>query len=952
MVVLFQPAWLLLLVPLAVALWIWPPPNKGLRILRAAVFVLIVLAMAQFALRLPDRAGIVVVVADRSESMPPNAAASQKEIIELLQKTMKPRDLLGVVSFGQQAVIERTPQRGAFAGFTAKVGANQSALADAIDTALTLIPLDAGGRILVLSDGKWTGRDPAGAAARAAGRGIAIDYRLMSRPQIGDVAIQSFVTPDVVQPGQGFVLTAWVQSPTDQQIRYQLRRGRTVIAAGSKHVSTGLTRLMFRDIAPETGVCEYVVAVVGPEPDPVPENNQARALVGVEGTRPMLVVSSAGENSGLVKLLRACGLEITARTPAQCHWSLEELACFSAVLIENVSANLIGFTGMETLALWVEQTGRGLMLTGGQKAYGQGGYFKSPLERVLPISMEMRREHRKLSLAVVVALDRSGSMAVPVGGGRVKMDLANLGTVQVLDLLSPTDEFGVIAVDSSPHIIVPIDTVEKNAALRGKILSIDSMGGGIFIYEALSAAARMIISSKAGTRHIILFADAADSEEPGQYRELLEKCREANITVSVIGLGTEADVDAELLKDIARRGGGECYFTANAEEIPRLFAQDTLTVARSTFVEEPTKFQFTAAYGLLGLPLAADPPALGGYNLCYIRPEAMLGAVTTDEYAAPVVAFWNAGSGRVLCFCGEADGRFSGPFANWNHIGEFYSTLARWTAGKHATLPNEMLLVQQIRDGACFVQLHLDPERKADVFSGTPRVRTLHGLPGAKPEKIETAMEWKSADLLEAVIPIAGAETVLNTVEVPGHTPVALPPVCLPYSPEFAPEQPGRGAVALAQLAAATGGRERVHLPQIWAELPVKRRFVELTPWLLIVAVVLFLLEILERRTGWLFRLFVRRPAMIEPDAADEEIEPTTSKQRALPRLLRRAVRKAAARKLSAPTAGTEPQPTVKTPPAPAQKETAIPGSDSGQSTLDVFREARERASRRTRKEG
>ena len=119
-------------------------------------------------------------------------------------------------------------------------------------------------------------------------------------------------------------------------------------------------------------------------------------------------------------------------------------------------------SGMETLASWVEETGSGLAMTGGQKSYGPGGYFKSPLERVMPISMEMRREHRKLSVAVVVALDRSGSMSMPAGGGRIKMDLADLGTVQVLDLLSPMDEIGVFAVDTTPHEIVPLDTVEHN----------------------------------------------------------------------------------------------------------------------------------------------------------------------------------------------------------------------------------------------------------------------------------------------------------------------------------------------------------------------------------------------------------------------------------------------------------------------------------------------------------
>ncbi|MEJ0091557.1 MAG: hypothetical protein WDM80_17650 [Limisphaerales bacterium] len=54
MFTLFQPVWLLLLIPLAAAWFIWPLPNRGLRLLRAVVFVTIVLAVAQLALRLPE----------------------------------------------------------------------------------------------------------------------------------------------------------------------------------------------------------------------------------------------------------------------------------------------------------------------------------------------------------------------------------------------------------------------------------------------------------------------------------------------------------------------------------------------------------------------------------------------------------------------------------------------------------------------------------------------------------------------------------------------------------------------------------------------------------------------------------------------------------------------------------------------------------------------------------
>ena len=423
----------------------------------------------------------------------------------------------------------------------------------------------------------------------------------------------------------------------------------------------------------------------------------------------------------------------------------------------------------------------------------------------------------------------------------------------------------------------------------------------------------------------------------------MAKLREADVTVSVVGLGTDHDVDADLLKDLARRGGGECYFSDNPDEIPRIFAQDTFTIARSTFIDQPTPFEVTAGYSLLGAQPVSAPPPLGGYNLCYIRPQANLAAVTGDEYKAPVVASWNAGNGRVLCYLGEADGKFSGDFAKWNQAGEFYATLARWVAGKHQSLPDEMLLTQEIRDGVCFVQLHLDPERKAEPFANLPQVRVLHGLPGAAPAKETLPLQWKNADLLEAEVPIAGRETVLNTVEISGQQPVTLPPVCLPYSPEFAPDQPGRGAAALAQIATTTGGKERIAIPDVWRELPVKSRCVELAPWLLVLAAILFLMEVLERRTGWVLRLF-SRTAVAHVGAKEAEIsEAKPAPKPAFPWLIRKPARMASAPAISKdkPAAPVQMTPLRPVPEKPVSAESAI----------DALRKARERAQRRTDKD-
>jgi Mg-chelatase subunit ChlD len=924
-VTILQPIWLFLLIPLGLSLWLWRLPTRLLLAIRLLALVLLVLGLSELALRLPSRTGTVVVVADRSLSMPPNSEATQKLAIDLVQTKMSSEDRLAVVSFGRTAAVDQVPGAGAFPGFVTEVGGDASSLAEGLETALSLVPRDGSGRILVLSDGRWTGRDPAGVVPGAAARGVAIDYRAMQRSTAGDLAIARIDAPALVSPGESFLITAWVYSPTPQEASFELKRGEIRIAGGSRKLTAGLNRLTFRDRAAEGGNQAYTMNVTSTIADPVLENNTARLLVGVGGPRPILHVSQSGK-SAMAALLRKGGLELRESAPKPELWTLESLAKYSAVVLENVPAEKVGQGGMETLAAWVRETGAGLLMTGGRSSYGPGGYYKSPLEPIMPVSMELRNEHRKLALAIVVTLDRSGSMAVPVPGGKVKMDLANQGTAQVLDLLGSMDEFGCIAVDTIPHTIAPLAPVSDKGPIRKQILSIESMGGGIYIYEALFAAANMIAKAKSGTKHIILFADAADSEEPGRYKELMGKLKAAGITVSVIGLGTEKDQDAELLKDIAKLGNGRIFFTDKPEELPRLFAQDTFVVARNTFLDDPTSIRTTL--GLASLTdRAFEMPAglkIGGYNLCYLRPGATLATVTEDEYKAPVAASWRAGAGRVICYTGEADGKYAGDITGWDRVGDYFTSLARWVAGPSGPLGEGMLLTQEVKDGVNMVQLHLDPDRKGESFTSLPPAVTLRSNQGEAPRSAKTTLRWSGADTLSLEVPLTGTETTLTTVEVPGYGPVPLPPVCLPYSPEFRPDQNERGLQTLEKLSRATGGKERLEVGTIWQDLPHQPRMLSMTRWLLAGVLVVLLLEVLERRTGLL-----SRPRWLTLFTGTEREVEKREKRAPVPKL---------------PAAPTSEEPKEEKP----KKEEPKPAATEQAGVVEAMRKARQRMRGRT----
>ncbi len=847
---LLYPIWLVVAIPLALTLWLWPMPSRWLLLFRIPALILLLLALCGLSVTLERRATIVVV-ADRSFSVG-DADDRQTGTIGLVQKAAKPDEHLGVVTFGQDVNVERAPKSGPFESFAAKVDREGSRLSEAIEKALAMIPRGDSGRLLVLSDGRWTGLPPDGVTSQAASRGIAIDYRPLGRPTTNDVAVARIGTPTAVSPGEAFLVHAWIKTPVSQKIAFELWRGDKRIAAGARKFAAGSSRLVFRDQASGAGTHSYVLKIRSESEDPVQENNRARFLVQVKAPRSVLVVTRS-ETSRFGQLLRDNKIKTKVLKPEQCDWSLESLSQHSAVILDDVPAGKIGTVGMETLASWVQQAGAGLMMTGGPDSYGPGGYYKSPLEPIMPVSMELRQEHRKLSLAIVVALDRSGSMQMPVAGGRVKMDLANLAAAQVLDLLSPNDELGVLAVDSAPHVIQELTQLSDKGPIRTKILSISAGGGGIFVYVALQQAARMLRQAKAGTKQIILIADAAAAEQPGKYRELLRACRGVGMTVSVIGLGDKSDPDAKLLEDIARRGNGRCFFTDSPEELPRLFAQDTFVIARNTFVTDPTKVKVTPFLStLVGSSSIGNLPSVGGYNLCYLRPRASLAVRTVDEYKAPLVAAWQAGTGRVVCYTGQVDGEHTGPIGLWDDYSSLIASLARWCSGQTGDLPGDLFLTQSVEKGVATVKLHLDPDRDQEPFSQPPKVTTLHALPGVKPRADNTKMQWEDADTVAVKIPLQTADTALATVNIPNFGPVTLAPVCLPYSPEHRPVE-GEGRLGiLKRLARRTGGKERLDVAGIWQDVPRQSQLVPLTTWLLTAAVILLLLEVLERQTSLL----------------------------------------------------------------------------------------------------
>ncbi|MCR9248254.1 MAG: VWA domain-containing protein [bacterium] len=871
-------AWLLL--PIAVLVLrgrLWPRPFVGT--LRVLFVVACCALLAQPWIPGAEDGRDVVIVLDQSRSMPPEARQRTIELAEQVGERLRAGDRVGVVSFGRKPAVELVPT----APFEwpeagREIDADGSDLAAGVAAGLALIPPGRRGSLLVVSDGVHTGSDLDAAVRSALRAGVRIDSEFIARLPGPDVAVADVLAPTAVAVGEPFVLSAIVSAAEAGSARYRLLVDGEVAREGDLELVAGRNVLQFRRAPREPGLSTFAIEVRRPG-DPLPQNDRGLAVVRGVAPARVLVITPGGREDRLSQSLRQAGLEVVVSPPEGAPLTLDALDAVRCVVLEDVAAGDLPGGALRVLGSWVRDLGGGLLMTGGKASFGVGGYHKTAVEDVLPVTMEMREEHRRFGLAMAIALDRSGSMGQDAGGV-TKMDLANRGAATAVELLSAMDAVSVIAVDSAPHIIVEMQPVADREGLSAQVRSITSGGGGIYVGAALHACAEQLAAASQDNRHIVLFADAADAEEPEDYKTFVPELVAAGVTVSVIGLGSDSDSDAALLEEIAQLGNGRCTFVNDASELPRVFAQETIQVARSSMIEEPTQVAVFPALTTIGeMPTAI--PVIDGYSLAWRRERAELDLETIDEQKTAMLSHWQIGLGRAAAFLGEADGELSGGLAGWDDYGNFFATLVRWLCGGQSP------------------GIHVEARREADVGFLTLEVERELAPQLDEARGVLTAPDGRTSELvferldesrLMARVPLTNDGVYRAALQVAGAT-VRVPPLALPYSSEFAPATDDRaGERVMRRLATATGGRLMPTADQVLLGSRESRGRRDFTWWCAVAAFVLLFGEIIVRRFG----LYLPTPRRRERPIADPAAEPAAPTRRSAERAAAKAAKKQA----------------------------------------------------------
>ena len=655
-------ALLLLLLPVAWAVWEWRTSSRRLALLlKAGAFAAVALALAQPRITVYQTKTAVAVLADTSASVSTQDLQTESALADKLESA-RGRHWTRVIPFARAT---RTPAKdehlknGWQLHHTAGTAGHGTDLESAIRDGAASLPAGMVPRLLLISDGNENLGSVSRAIWQAQQLGVPIDtIPLAGRPKPG-LLLESVAIPGQVFSGERFPIDVTLESPgpaasTAATVELtaegkSLGSSRVELAPGVNHVrlqasvnSIGAIALAGRISAGSLGEARFEDAVTLRHP------------------RVLLVSHDPAQSEEhLVRTLEANQFEVI-HAPNGVPDKLDD---FQLVVINNWDMESIPPVRKAAIEDYVRSGGGLIWIAGERNMYVEKkGQEDDPLERSLPAKLAPPRSPE--GTAVVLIIDKSSSME-----GR-KIELARLAAIGVVENLRPIDTVGVLIFDNSFQWAVPVRKADDRSAIK-KLISGITPDGGTQIAPALTEAYQKILPQTAVYKHIVLLTDGISEE--GDSMALTREALANHVTISTVGLGQ--DVNRAFLEKVATSAEGKSYFLNDPSGLEQILLRDVEEHTGATAIEKNIQAKVIKQAEILdGVGIETAPP-LRGYVRFQARPtsDTILEADRTD----PLLVRWQYGLGRSAVFASDAKNRWAMNWVNWQGFDRFWANVFR-----------------------------------------------------------------------------------------------------------------------------------------------------------------------------------------------------------------------------------------------------------------------------------
>ncbi|MGH7853295.1 MAG: VWA domain-containing protein [Candidatus Binatia bacterium] len=658
------------------------------------------------------------------------------------------------------------------------------------------------------------------------------------RPAIANVAISKLIAPTQGNSGENLNLKVVVENQSDRAVEGSLilaRNGQTFKSDNVK-VNPGSQFFSYQTTPAESGLTAFQASFTARDPkvDSYPADNRALAWVSVRAKAKILLVNGrSGAGRHLEEILKRQGLDVTVRTPE----NAPAPAGYKVVIFNNAERDKFSSGYLAAIERHTA-AGNGFIMLGADASFAPTSYRQTAIERILPVEPREPPKREEKNRAVVLVVDKSGSMR-----DDNRIIYAKEAAKAVARQLRDIDLLGVVGFDDSPFVVVYLESM---ARLRGVVDNqIDRLkpGGQTYFLPALLEARRQLERANATRKHIILLSDGVTRGSQGELVDLVSAMKnDSKIIVSAVAISTEADV--RIMKRLSQYGGGLFHHTVDPSSLPQIVLEQLQDKPKDDPQEGPwTPVADRGSDLLAGLSARTYPTVLGLMETNLKRGAQLDLMVQRQERRLPLLASWRYGQGKSIALTMDLEGRWSRNWIPWGGLQVFWNRILEWLVPveENLVLSHEARVI--FSENRSVLDLSIFEEAGANShyrFSMT-----------GKSGKTEGVLTKLAPGHSQAVLPASDpGDYRIDITEDRGGRRIAYPPVGynLSYSVNSELPRPEFNTWLLTRLAEATGGEVNPRFDGTQNRTSVSKSHSPLKQPLIILAFCLFLLEVALRK--------------------------------------------------------------------------------------------------------
>jgi Ca-activated chloride channel homolog len=617
-----------------------------------------------------------------------------------------------------------------------------SRIAKALLVTRMSFPADKARRVVLFSDGRETNDDVQTAIDALKKENIDIRYNQLGGLKRDEVCVTS-LKPNTNEAYENEKIRFTAQAVTNSVMPAKIKLINRAIVVQQKDIVLDPNKdniFVFDVEMTAPGANQWTIELAA-EQDYFPINNQLSCTVNVGGKPRILILhEKPTQMRPFISALTEQGFTVDVRDNHGVPEKLEEMLTFDAVIFANISALDVKPEQMEMVKRYVTDFGGGFIMTGSSNSFGLGGYFKTPIEEVLPLTSRYEKEKEQPSIAMVLVIDKSGSMS----GNPVA--LARQAAKATVELLGKQDQIGVVGFDSQAYVVCDMRSAMDADAIKS---AIDTLAGdgGTNIYPGMNAAYRMLDTTTAKIKHVILLTDG--HSQPDNHQGLVAEMANAGITLSTVAIG---DADRPLLASLAEIGRGRYYETTDISSIPHIFTKETVEISSTAVKEDLFSVVQVGDHPMLSGIDEAKLPMILGYVMTRAKPATQL--LLAVETGDPLLAISRYGLGTGMAYTSDMTDRWGSQWLNWEDFGRFWAQILRSVVRRNST---EGLFISQSADNDLW-RIELTQHDKAGLFVNGTNWDAKVTCDDAEPQSIECRQAGLGRYLLD--VPIQNKKTI------------------------------------------------------------------------------------------------------------------------------------------------------------------------------------------------